>query len=561
MPAQNMPCLAATIPANSATILASRADIVQLDLPPQTLPNDQEPALQAPPVIVTGVTVRHGLQIQQFIENGYDGNGISDNSEADNIVIAVVEPSSGYDDDHAGFRESGPTSSFRFATGGGSTGKWQCTDMGCTAVNSFATPGSHATGAAGLALGDVEQGQIASIPAALRPTISGYAREAVAHLYAYSPGSIQTLDHIGGLSAAQRVPDIVTNSWGNNETPDCSGQSATAQAANRLYEAGIAVIAAAHNNGGSANDCTVTAPGSAIGAFTVGAHLWGYEGDPNTVRTAGIYDNMAGNASGWGGNETEGQNRSLVDIVANGTRANKFNTSGSYSQTGVICCTSAATPQVSGAAADFMDFYHDQWGTFIDNPGSLYANLLLMGDRQGVGGKINSRLDHRWGAGRLRMRMVSNAGMDAPWWAFNGFSCISDGEVWDFPLNDGLNLSQDVDAIKAAAYWYDTRHDGSLGSGAGSVADVDLHIINVPTGQPLVTDSDSYDNKARVYYQDPGGLKLNLRLIGYNVAGHDDPLCGDDAIRVFVAVFAEDSDREAPVYNPITGTGIFPEGS
>ncbi|MFN2135113.1 MAG: S8/S53 family peptidase [Candidatus Promineifilaceae bacterium] len=559
----NAPCIAATMHITDVLQYAQRAPgVVWLDVLPQALPNAQEsPIFQSPPVIITGVTVRHGLQIKQFIDQTYDGNGASDQSEADNIVIAVVESGSGYDDDHAGFRESGPASSFRYATGGGSTGKWACTNMGCQAVNSFASPGSHATGAAGLALGDLEQGQIPGVPAAVRPTVSGYAREAVAHLYAFSGGAVQTLDHIGGLTAAQGVPDIVTNSWGYIESPDCYGGSDTARAANRLYEDGIAVLAAAHNLGGSPSDCNVTAPGSAIGVFTVGAHLWGYEGDPNTVRTAPIYDNMDGNSSSWGGHATAGQNRSIVDITANGTRANKFNTSGSYSQTGVICCTSAATPQVAGAAADFMDFYEQEYSNFIDNPGSLYANLLLMGDRQGVNGKINSRLDHRWGAGRLRMRMFNSAGMDPPWYYFNGYSCISDGEIWDFPIGDGGHLSQDIDVIKAAAYWYDTRHDGSLGSGAGSVADVDLHIVNVPTGQPVVTDSDSYDNKARVFYQDAGGLQLSLRLLGYDVSGHDDPVCGSDAILVYFAYFVEDSDREAPVYNPITGTGIFPEGS
>lgn len=557
---QNAACLVATMPSGGITSIAAMAQVVQLDVLPQTLPNDTEPNLQAPPVIVTGVTVRQGQQILQFIENGYDGNGISDASEGDNVVVAIVETGEGYAN-HDGFRESGPTSSFRYATGGGSTGKWQCTNMGCSAVNNFANPTTHATGAAGLAFGDVEQGQIPSIPAALRPTISGYAREAVAHLFSYTSGSVQTIDQIGSLSSAQRIPDIVSNSWGNTESPNCSGNSATAQAANRLFEDGIAVFAAAHNFGGSANDCNVTAPGSAIGALTVGAHLWGYEGDPNTVRTAGIYDNTEGKASSWGGNESEGQNRSIVDITATGTRANKFNTSGGYSQTGVICCTSAATPQITGAVADFIDFYRASIGNFIDNPGSLYANVLLMGDRQGVNGKINSRLDHLWGAGRLRMRMYNGAGMDAPWWYFNGVTCISDGEIYDFPIAGGGHLSQDVDSIKAAAYWYDTRHDGSLGSGAGSVADVDLHIVNVPTGQPVVTDSDSYDNKARVYYEDAGGLQLNLRLIGYNVGGHDDPLCGQDAIRVYFATFVEDADRESPVYNPITGTGIFPEGT
>ena len=557
---QNAPCLVATIPANTATSLASRPDIVQLDIVSAALPNDQEPVFEAPTTIITGVTVRHGLQIQQFIENSYDGNGLSDQSEADNIVVAVVESGTGFDDDHAGFRDGGPTSSFRYATGGGSTGKWECTGNGCFSVLSFATPKSHATGAAGIVLGDLEQGQIPSVPVAVRPTVSGYAREAVAHLYAFSGGSVTTLDHIGGLTSSQKVPDIVSNSWGVWDSPRCAGTSAVAQAANQLYEDGIAVIAAAHNFGGAVNDCNVTAPGSAIGAFTVGAHHFGYEGNPNTVRTAPIYDIGTSNPSSWGGNPTEGQNRSIIDITAPGTRRNKFNTSGSFSPTGVICCTSLATPHIAAAAANFMDFYHHEYGNYIDNPGSLYANLLLMGDRQGINGKGLSSPDHRWGTGRLRMRMFNSAGLDGPYYYFNGTTCISDGEVYDFNINEGNPVSADADVVKAAAFWFDTRHDGSSGGVAGSVADVDLYIMNKENNTQLILpDTDSFDNKARVFHEDVGGLRMAIRLVGYDVNGHDDPTCGQDAIRVYFAFFVEDSDRESPTYNPTTGLGIFPE--
>jgi hypothetical protein len=557
----NMPCLTASIPASSVTRLATEPGIIELDIVRAALPNAIEPTFQSPPTIITGVTVRQGAQIQQFLDNSYDGNGINESAENDNIVVAVAEAGGGYTD-HDGFRENSPASSFRYATGGGSTGKWQCDSNGCNAVDSFASLSNHAMGAAGILFGDLEDGQIPAVSLAQRPTASGYATEARAHLVWFSgtSGAVEMFDHLAGLTSSQRIPDLVSNSWGYWESPHCSGQGGVSRAANRLYEDGVAVFAAAHNQGGSAANCQITAPGSAIGVFTVGAHLLGYEGDPNTVRTADIYEGE-NNQSSWGGNSNEGQSRSIVDITAPGTRANKFNSGGSFSQTGVICCTSLATPTVAGAAADFIDFYHDRYSSFIDNPGVLYATMLLMGDRQGVSGKISGSPDHRWGTGRLRMRMFNGTGMDAPWWYGRYWTCVSDGEVYELEVAGGDLLNDDFDAFKAAAYWYDRRHDGSSGSDAGQVADVDLALVDATSGEFLRGDYDAYDNKARIYYQDVGNRRVNVWLSGYDVEGHTDPVCGQDAIQVFFTFFAEYSDRESPTFNPITGTGIFPEGS
>ncbi len=562
-PCRNSPCLIASVPAGALTTLAARPEVVDLGLVGEVVPPDEEDLdLAAAPTIVTGVTVRQGAQIQQFLDNSYDGNGLSELLEGDNVVVAVVEsagPNAGYLS-HDGYREHDPDSSFRFAEGGGATGLWQCTPDGCESVKAFPVAGSHATGAAGILFGDLEDGQLPATEAAVRPTASGYSPEARAHLYAFNGGSELTLDHVGSLTPAQNVPDLVSNAWGTYDSPRCSGTNGAARAANRLYQDGIAVFAAVHNNGGSSTQCQTTAPASAIGAFGVGAHLWGYEGTALTVRTAPIYESDGGNESSWGGNPNQGQNRSLVGLTATGTRANKFNTSGSFSQTGVICCTSLATPTVAGAAADFIDFYRDRWSHFIDNPGSLYANMLLMGDRQTLAGKGLSSLSHRWGAGRLRMRMFNGEGMDAPWYYFNGWTCISHQEIWDFPVGNGGGLSQDFDAIKAAAYWFDARHDGTLDPDqAGAVADVDLWLWDPVTNSQLSVDDDRFDNKARAFVANAGGHHVNLRLVGFDVHGHDDPVCGEDAVRVFFAYFAEDSDRESPTFDATTGLGIFPE--
>lgn len=565
---QNLPCLNASLPATAIAELARRSDVVEIDI--------ERTVMEAG---MSGTEIRTGTQGRQFLENPFhfDGNGVNEVNESDNVVVAVAEAGGGYPD-HDGFREN-TANFFRYGTGTDSTGKWECEPTGCASVTSFSKLSSHASGAAGLLFGDLADGQIPSLPAAEREGGSGYAPESRSHLYFFTDSdatdnlggqAVQVFDHLAGLSANQRVPELVSNSWGYNESPRCSGASNTSRAANRLFRDGIGVFSAAHNLGGSPTACRVTTPGSAIGSFTVGAHMELDEGDPveldaadaTTVRTAPIYvENDGTNPSSWGGNSTEGQRRSLVSITGPGTRTDKFNSSGGLSDTGVICCTSHATPTVAGHAASFMDFYRSTYGNFIDDPGALYSNMLLMGDRQTVNGKTTRSPDHRWGTGRLRMRKFDSAGLDAPSAYFTGWTCVSDGEAFSFPvLPKGAKVSADMDVVKASAYWYDSRHDGSDGSGnTGAVADIDLTVVDTDANLELMGDHDGADNKARVMAQNVGGRRLAVELSGIDVEGHTDPVCGADAIKVHFSFFGEDSDRESPTFNSSTGAGVYPE--
>ncbi|HEV8116236.1 MAG TPA: S8 family serine peptidase, partial [Acidimicrobiales bacterium] len=559
---QNLPCLNLRLPATAVAELARRTDVVEIDV--------ERTAIEAG---MSGTEVRTGTQGRQFLENPFhfDGNGKNEVNESDNVVVAVAEPGGGYPD-HDGYREN-TANYFRYGTGTDSTGKWECDADGCDSVTSFSKLSSHAAGAAGLLFGDLVDGQIPSVPAGEREGGSGYAPEARSHLYYFNDGTgsaVQVFDHLAGLEADQQVPELVSNSWGFLESPRCSGASSTSRAANRLYRDGIGVFSAAHNRGGSPTACEVTAPGSAIGSFTVGAHMELREQDPaeldpadaTTVRTAPIYvENDGTNASSWGGNSTQGQRRSLVSITGPGTRTDKFTASGGLSDTGVICCTSMATPTVAGHAASFMDFYRSTYGNFIDDPGVLYSNMLLMGDRQTVNGKTTGSPDHRWGTGRLRMRKPDSKGLDAPYAYFTGWTCVSDGEAVSLPvLPNNAKVSSDMDVVKASAYWYDSRHDGSDGGGkSGAVADVDLAVVDTGNKIVLKNDVDGADNKARVMAQNIGGRRLAVELSGPNVAGHTDPVCGANAIQVHFSFFGEDSDREAPTFDKSTGSGVYPE--
>lgn len=557
---RNRACLVATVPARDLVGLSEQAEVRRISSIPE--PGSGRPTGD-------GVEIRHGAQMTQFLEHAstFDGNGASDSNETDNIVVGVIELNTsefgaeGFDTDHAGFRESGPTSSFRYSLG--TTGRWNCTLSGCSQVTSFTSSGSHATGVAGILFGDLQQGQHTSITdPTVRKERSGYAREARGHMFLANGanGAIQAMDTIAGLTSNQYPPHLVSNSYGFQESSWCRGGGTSggvlASRANTLYEDGIAVIASAGNDGGSTSTCRVLAPGSAIGAFTVGAHLQSHVGaDATDVRTAGIYSVTGGKKSAWGGNPSQGQNRSIIDVTGPGAREHKFNSSGGFiSGGGGVNATSLAAPTVAGAAAIVMDQYFIQHSTWLDNPGALYTTMLLMGDRQRYsGGKGGSSPDHLWGTGRLRARMLNSQGMDPPYYWFNGWTCISHLETYDFLINSGSALSTDTEEIKIAAYWYDTRHETT-----GAVANVNMKLYTT-SGTQLNYDNDPNDNKAFLFEEGIGGKALKLRFTGTSVSGHTDPVCGSNSIRVYFAFFAEDNDRESPTYNTSTGQGVYPE--
>ncbi len=267
--------------------------------------------------------------------------------------------------------------------------------------------------------------------------------------------------------------------------------------------------------------------------------------------------NADGNQSGWGGNNTEGANRSIIGLTAPGRRGYQFNTTGgiTISAVAALCCTSLATAQVSGTAASILD-QHLASSTFIDAPGALYTVLLLMGDRESwclLGPcKRTASVDHLWGVGRLRARYISAAGLDAPTTWQRGWTCIDHGEVYDLTLNGGVALPAAMDTLKAAAWWYDVRHETSQ-----TIANVNLGLVTATA--TLVNDANAYDNKAFVYYANAPTDVVKLRFAGANVSGHNDPSCGANSIRVYYAVFGEDDARDGLSYNTITGEGIYPE--
>ena len=173
----------------------------------------------------------------------------------------------------------------------------------------------------------------------------------------------------------------------------------------------------------------------------------------------------------------------------------------------------------------------------IDNPGILFANLLLMGDGYDqTDNYMDYGYDNLYGAGRLRARKWDISGMDHPWEWATGWTCVGHGKVKTIPINGGYAIPWDINMMKAVIWWYDPRHDDD-----GTVDDIDISLFKT-NGTWLAGSYSYHDNKERFIY-DPSGLAVKLVIHGYSVTG-DDTGCGSDSMKVFFAYYFEDTDRD-----------------
>lgn len=473
---------------------------------------------------INGIGVRKGTQLNQFIDNGYDGEWGTD------AHVAVVEARR-LREEHPGFLDTTASGSSRIAS------KWNCSyPSPCSSVSNFTKPTNfHGTTVAGIILGDLLDDQDPAMTStAAQKRRSGYAGEARLHYYrAQNTGSMRlALDHIASVSPLPRFVNLSIHAA--NDDNDCLGESAINQDANDLFELGILpIVAAGNSNHTSTSNCNVGSPGSAIGSFTVAAHGndWINE-DEQDVR-AGALNTF----SSRGGTSTEGKNRSIIDTSAYGCRSKFFDENKTY---GISACgTSYAAPTVTAAAVDFSDWYKTYNGSlYINLPGVMFASLLLQGDRQlGTSSTMLAGYNNLWGAGRLKMRKGDPAGMDSPYLWKVGQVCVEDGEEVVIPINSGTTLPNDVDDLKAVIYWYDPQHAQGI-----QIDDIDLLLER--TNGFVVRQSVTYDdNKERVHISGAGGHAYQLRIVGSFVT-FDGPACGQDGMTVYYSFFYEDDDRD-----------------
>ena len=191
--------------------------------------------------------------------------------------------------------------------------------------------------------------------------------------------------------------------------------------------------------------------------------------------------------------------------------------------------------------------YINEFSTLIDDPGIVYANMLLWGDRTATTGLLTSGYSNLWGAGKLRLR--APVLLDAPSRWATGRTCVHANGAFVHVMTPNGPLSSDVDVMRIVVWWYDHRHDGGT--------DNDRMKLRVekrlPAGAwsnhatPPLTD----DNRLR-YHEDfpPGGYEYRFKVEPVSVTS-DVEGCGNNSAFIHWAYFWEDSDREPPVLTPI----------
>ena len=189
----------------------------------------------------------------------------------------------------------------------------------------------------------------------------------------------------------------------------------------------------------------------------------------------------------------------------------------------------------------------------IDDPGLLYTHLLLMGDRTaedtgGTSSPLTTGFDSLWGAGKLRMRMWDEDGMDTPGEFRTGRTCVRDGEAV-YPFSE-LDSFAETDYVKAVAWWYDPTHDDA-GNGYSDYdrvsLEIELYDASLDQWDSLGISAE-LDNRQRIK-RTPHPWKdgIRLKLSPLFAIEQDNGGCGANAVRVYWAVLWEANDRDDDV--------------
>ena len=587
---ENAPCLIAKLPAQQLENLAKIDNVIRMDAPTGV----HEETL--------GDQVRKGSQIDQLVDLAHPFNGGHEDfdSQFDNLRFAILD---GGFADHPSFNDGplnhdpgDPSSRIIFYR--------ECGSVAACSATSFCTSGGvcdHGTGVASILFGDLWDNQINTLTTTQRDQWTGYAGEALGYLYTYidddnnanidSTGLawIKAFDNVSGLSPKPVVMNLSAgigqgdiNNLSTDNDPGypskwdhCNGIDSVSQGANDLFEAGVLLIKSAGNQGvaNGTDECTVTIPGSAAGVFTVGDHNGGNNGGINQVRNKGLSatSSRGPNLANW----DRGRGRTTIDLTAFGARSDLADSSSSggwYSQADTGG-TSFAAPVVSAAAISFADHYKTVYSDLIDDPGVLFANLLLMGDR--ATGELNNKIltgfDRGFGAGRLKTRKFDDSGMGTPWGYETGVECIASGESLQFYLGDPL--PEGVDTLKMVAWWYDRRHELD---DQNRIANIDLQLWKLDSNFQkigVLPDAESVsdtDDKERITVIDPvlGNNRWLIEIHGVDDFDSNFTYGGcrlNGWITLYTALYYESSDRNVEVDGPFwsnsagSWNGVEPE--
>ncbi|MCX4246778.1 S8 family serine peptidase [Paraliomyxa miuraensis] len=394
--------------------------------------------------------------------------------------------------------------------------------------------------------------------------------------------------------------DIAAISWGNDYCSNVDAHTAWRDAWDFAYSHGtFGVISAGNTVKGTNDECTANGWATRVDMLVAGAFgdnvggwvngkgptpisSWTYDTQPlmgwhwtdmsqaiNCV-SPDASNNCWSSAYGGGklrfGGTSVINARGVVDVVApSGRELGPHMTGPGASTYGTQCCgTSMAAPEAASAAVTLKDWANAQGHGVFTDPGFMHVNMLLMGDgtrgykEHDPGGSpagSTAAMDPLWGAGRLKMRLYTEAGMDGPWAWGTGAFWIYDGDVVDVPIG-GTPMNADVDSWTGALAWdepYLNANDASH-----SAADIVFRVVVTnPTsgvcvnpggsGGTIVYSDMSYDPQ-KVIRLRPGVIEqLHGKCAWMRFQALDVPTGPDGFARrlIYRADAWEDLDREA----------------
>lgn len=590
-------CISGEVPTHGAFLALATADVRRVSIVRQTGGSAE--------VELDGDFLRDALQLEQFRLANINGETPSSRPGGfGDLTVGIVDE--GFEDAHVGWNDTA-TGSSRLH------GRWRCEDNAfecqggtCysesnlpwqTGFSGYGTePVDHGTTIASIIAADFTQGQEASlalVPTAERGQYSGYATEAGLVLLQGEDGScanraaainrgVDVNVDVMSMSVCRGNPTITCGGSEMTCTTDscsCDGaETRLVDEVNQAFKDGVPVLKAAGNNGATASccECTISSPGDAEGAITVGGTGDSNDNDRTTASLVPTSSSRGLRELRKNGGAREG---TVTAIAAprcrRKTAACELDTINAplfcYNppcpcnigdahvyETAPECGTSYATPTVAAAAL----LQKDRWIQFatptnwLDQAELLKLYVMVMGDRTsgdtvaGVTPRGSVGFSQNYGAGRLRPRMFTSEGMDSPWRNSSTWFTLSDGEVetrWISADGTAIPLSTDVERVKVVAWWYEPRTEISDTTPAAHITMRVRRFTGANCGgTPTTVATDAtYDTRKMLFLNltPVANACYRVELVGTDVTANPE---ASNALtrRVNLAVVYEDNDRD-----------------
>lgn len=494
-----------------------------------------------------GKAIREYTQIQQYIDEGFDGEMSSGrNASFNDIWVAVID--NDIDPDHPAWEDCSPSSTC--ASRLKRIWRFDGTTWNTVAASSTSGTDQHGNSVAGQLIADLTDNQAGGIPTALwKNNRSGMTLESAFDFIEFT-GSATMISVVDKV--VEESYDIVNmSSTFKSQATLCNTDHSTNDQVDRAWLDGVFWVGTPGNPGHHTddyalcdqvdgfglgdNDCTVFPPGTAAGTFTAN----GYDFTPNDLDSAAIYVCAA--------QGDDVHRRNLIDVAAPGGREGTTLAAFDDTYGGPVVGTSFAAPVVAGAAANLKDWLITNYGQSHANTRGRLATYLLVGaDRQLQNGTFGPReMDDMWGAGRLQMRLFEAEGMDTPWRSYAWFGHVDEDEVFEKPLREdgsgtNLDVPTDVEEFRAAMWWFEPN----VGS-TETPADVDFQICR-DSGTGCLFANDVAPQHRRLFKDNVAGDAWTVTITGTDIPVSTLPgyWYNEKKRGVFVTWFWEDSDRD-----------------